>query len=59
MITNKVSNTFTILHESGQVNMAPHMVYKLLKYNVLTKIDEFTYKVVDEYDYWKVMNSLN
>jgi hypothetical protein len=56
-MTSKV--TLTILHESGPVQVAPYMVFDLLKYNVLTKINDTTYKVVDEQEYWKVMKSLD
>jgi hypothetical protein len=55
----KPPGTFTIVHQTGNVYMAPHMVFTLLKYNVLTKIDENTYKVEDEQHYWKVLQSLN
>jgi hypothetical protein len=59
VITNTPPSVFTVVHQSGKVFMAPHMLHELLKYNVLTKIDEVTYSVKDEQEYWKVLSKLD
>lgn len=58
-IITRPRNTFEIQHTSGSVYMAPYMVHTLLPHNVLTPMGEFTYRVIDEEKYWKLLGSLS
>jgi hypothetical protein len=49
---------FNIIHSTHTVHMAPYMLYTLLPYGILEKVDDTTYKVRDEHHYWKVITSL-
>lgn len=58
-IITRPRNTFEIQHTSGSVYMAPYMVHTLLPHDVLTPMGEFTYRVIDEEKYWKLLSSLS